>query len=79
MAIYAPNTSHDRFCPVKGTYWRSYKPTKAKTPARTLGFLGNQMVARGGIDQGLRMFNPAHYQLMKEMSEVHFLNVRYVD
>ena len=33
----------------------SYKPTKAKTPARTLGFQ-NSVVARGGIEpptQGL--------------------------
>ena len=36
----------------------SYKPTHEKPPARTLGFLSNQMVARGGIDQGLRMFDP---------------------
>jgi hypothetical protein len=37
----------------------SYKPTKAKTPARTQGFFQFQMVARGGIDRGLRMFNPS--------------------
>ena len=37
----------------------SYKPTKAKTPARTQGFFQFQMVARGGIDQGLRMVNPS--------------------
>ena len=35
----------------------SYKPTKAKTPARTEGFFQFQMVARVGIDRGLRMFN----------------------
>ena len=28
----------------------SYKPTKAKTPARTQGFFQFQMVARGGIE-----------------------------
>ena len=33
----------------------SYKPTKAKTPARTQGFFQFQMVARGGIDRGRRM------------------------
>jgi hypothetical protein len=37
----------------------SYKPKKAKTPARWQGFFQFQMVARGGIDQGLRMFNPS--------------------
>ena len=37
----------------------SYKPTKAKTPARTQGFFQFQMVARGGIDRGLRTFNPS--------------------
>ena len=37
----------------------SYKPTKAKTPARTQGFFQFQMVARGGIDRGLRMFDPS--------------------
>jgi hypothetical protein len=31
----------------------SYKPPKAKTPARTQGFFQFQMVARGEIDQGL--------------------------
>jgi len=36
----------------------SYKPTKAKTPARTQGFFQFQMVARGGIDLGLRMSDP---------------------
>jgi len=36
----------------------SYKPTKAKTPARWQGFFQFQMVARGGIDQGLRMSDP---------------------
>ena len=30
----------------------SYKPTKAKTPARTQGFQ-NSVVARGGIDRGI--------------------------
>ena len=30
----------------------SYKPTKAKTPARSQGFFEFQMVARGGIEQG---------------------------
>jgi hypothetical protein len=30
----------------------SYKPTKAKTPARTQGFFQFQMVARGGVDLG---------------------------
>ena len=30
----------------------SYKPTKAKTPARTQGFFQFQMVARGGSDRG---------------------------
>ena len=29
-----------------------YKPTKAKTPARTQGFFQFQMVARGGSDRG---------------------------
>ena len=33
----------------------SYKPPKAKTPARTQGFFQFQMVARGGIDRGRRM------------------------
>ena len=33
----------------------SYKPTKAKTPARTQGFFQFQMVARGGINRSLRM------------------------
>ena len=32
--------------------------TKAKTPARTQGFFQFQMVARGGIDLGLRMLDP---------------------
>jgi len=37
-----------------GNHWTlletsSYKPTKAKTPARTLGFQ-NSVVARGGIE-----------------------------
>ena len=36
----------------------SYKPTKAETPARWQGFQ-NSVVARGGIDRGLRMFNPS--------------------
>ena len=35
-----------------------YKPTKAKTPARTQGFFQFQMVAGGGIDQGPRMSYP---------------------
>jgi len=34
----------------------SYKPTKAKGPARTQGFFQFQMVARGGIDWGLKTF-----------------------
>ena len=34
----------------------SYKPTKAKTPARTQGFFQFQMAARGGIDQGRGFF-----------------------
>ena len=34
------------------------RPTQAKTPARWQGFFQFQMVARGGIDRGLRMFNP---------------------
>ena len=38
-----------------GNHWilpdtSSYKPTKAKTPARTQGFFQFQMVARGGIE-----------------------------
>ena len=33
----------------------SYKPTKAKPPARWQGVFQFQMVARGGIDQGLRV------------------------
>jgi hypothetical protein len=42
-----------------GNHWilpetSSYKSTKAKTPARTQRFQ-NSVVARGGIDQGLRM------------------------
>jgi hypothetical protein len=32
---------------------------KKETPARTQGFFQFQMVARGGIDQGLRMFDPS--------------------
>ena len=41
-----------------GNHWilpdtSSYKPTKAKTPARAQGFSQFQMVARGGIDEGL--------------------------
>jgi hypothetical protein len=42
----------------KSSETSSYKPTKAKTPARTQGVFQFQMVARGGIDRGLRMFNP---------------------
>ena len=46
-----------------GNHWTlsvtsSYKPTKAKTPARTQEFFQFQMVARGGIAWGKRMFNP---------------------
>jgi len=33
----------------------SYKPTKTKTPARTLGFQ-NSVVARGGIEPGAEDF-----------------------
>ena len=34
-----------------------YRPTNEKTPARTLGFLGNQMVARGGIEPPTQGFS----------------------
>jgi hypothetical protein len=36
----------------------SYKPTKAKTPARTQGFFQFQMVARVGIDRDVTVLNP---------------------
>jgi hypothetical protein len=42
----------------------SYKLPKAKTPARTQGFFQFQMVARGGIDRGLRMSDPSRHQLV---------------
>jgi hypothetical protein len=42
----------------------SYKPTKAKTQARTLGFQ-NSVVARGGIDQYPRMPDAALECLFK--------------
>ena len=35
----------------------SYKPTKAKTPARTQGFFQFQMVARGGIEPPTQGFS----------------------
>jgi hypothetical protein len=37
----------------------SYKPTKAKTPARTQGFQ-NSVLARGGIDHGRWAFDSAY-------------------
>jgi hypothetical protein len=55
-------SSKGRFQPVNhvlGIRALNDKPTKAKTPARWQGFFQFKMVARGGIDQGLRMFNPS--------------------
>jgi len=42
----------------------SYKPTKAKTPARKQGFFQFQMVARGGIEpptQGFSIILPHRF------------------
>ena len=49
-----------------GNHWTmletsSYKPTKAKTPARTQGFLQFQMVARGGIEPPTQGFSILKY------------------
>ena len=51
----------------------SYKPTHEKPPARTLGFLSNQMVTRCGIDLGLRMSYPARHLL------VNLVVIPYID
>ena len=45
-----------------GNHWilsdtSSYKPLKAKTPARTQGFFQFQMVARGGIEPPTQGFS----------------------
>jgi hypothetical protein len=48
----------------------SYKPPKAKTPARTQGFFQFQMVTRGGIDHGRWVFDSA-YSLLP--AKVQFL------